>query len=53
MQPKESNSKWHFYLSLIKSGLRLVAAVALIFQTFELSGLLFIVAETLGIAEEF
>lgn len=52
MQPKESKTNWHFYLSMAKSGLRIVAGVALMFQDFELCGLFFIIAETLGIAEE-
>lgn len=52
MQSKESKTNWHFYLSMAKSGLRIVAGVALMFQDFELCGLFFIIAETLGIAEE-
>ena len=52
MQPKESKTNWHFYLSMAKSGLRIVAGVALMVQDFELCGLFFIVAEVLGIAEE-
>ena len=39
IQPKD-NSRGHFYISLIKSGFRIIAGVALI------------IAELLGVAEE-
>lgn len=52
MQEKESKTNWHFRISMIKSALRVLAGVALMFQDFELSGLFFITAETFGIAEE-
>jgi hypothetical protein len=52
IQPKESNSKSHFYISLVKSGLRFGACYALFFQNFVGSAVLFALAEVLGIAEE-
>jgi len=52
IQPKESNSKSHFYISLIKSGLRFVACYALFFEHFVGSAILFALAEVWGIAEE-
>lgn len=52
MQQKESKTKWHFWLSMIKSGVRVLAGIAIMFQDFELGGLFLIIAETLGIAEE-
>lgn len=53
MQEKESQTNTHFWFSMVKSGIRIVGAVALMFQDFEIGGLLLIVAEVLGIAEEF
>lgn len=52
MQPKESNSKTHFYISLVKSGFRFGAGFTLIFGNLVSAGALLIIAETLGIAEE-
>jgi hypothetical protein len=52
MQPKESNSTRHFYISLTKSGFRFGAGFALIFGKLPLAGALLIIAELLGIAEE-
>jgi hypothetical protein len=52
MQAKESKTNWHFYISLIKSGFRIGAGFALIFGRVALSGVLFILAEVLGILEE-
>lgn len=60
IQPKDT-SKGHFYVSLAKSFLRIVAGVSLIVSAVEpfhseqymiLAGALFIVAEVLGIVEE-
>ena len=51
IQPKD-NSRGHFYISLIKSGFRIIAGVALIYGRFITAGFLFILAELLGIAEE-
>lgn len=44
--------KRHFYISLVKSCLRIIAAVALISAMFITAGILLILAEILGIAEE-
>jgi len=52
MQPKESKSNWHFWISFIKSCIRIFAALALIGQSFTTAGLSFILAEFLGIVEE-
>ncbi len=60
IQPKDT-SKGHFYVSLVKSFLRIVAGVSLIISAVEpfnseqyviLAGALFIAAEGLGIVEE-
>jgi hypothetical protein len=60
IQPKDT-SKGHFYVSLVKSFLRIVAGVSLIVSAVEpfnaeqymiLAGALFIAAEGLGIVEE-
>ena len=52
MQPQESKSRWHFWISLIKSSIRIFAAFALIGGNLTTSGLSFILAELLGIVEE-
>jgi hypothetical protein len=44
--------KWHKYISFVKSGLRISAGILLMQGLFVPSGLLFICAEILGIAEE-
>lgn len=47
------NSKGHLYISLIKSFIRIVAAISAIrFNSLSLLALGFIVAECLGILEE-
>ena len=51
IQPKDP-SKGHFYVSLVKSGLRIVAGAALMSSNFWAAGALLIVAEVLGIVEE-
>jgi hypothetical protein len=51
IQPKDS-SKGHFYVSLAKSALRIVAGIALMQGSFTTAGMLFIAAEVLGIVEE-
>lgn len=51
IQPKDT-SKGHFYASLVKSGLRIIAGYALTQSNFVLAGALFIAAEVLGIVEE-
>ena len=52
MQPKDT-SKRHFAISMVKSVIRICAGCALVWQMFALSGALFMLAEVLGIAEEF
>jgi len=52
MQPKESNSRKHFYVSLVKSAVRIVAGVFLITGDLVLAGFFLIAAEGLGIIEE-
>lgn len=51
IQPKDTRLG-HFYMSLIKSGFRIIAGVALIYGHFVAAGVLLIVAELLGVAEE-
>lgn len=52
MQPKESKSNSHFWISIIKSGIRFGAGYCLIKGNLIGAGALLIVAEALGIAEE-
>ena len=51
IQPKDP-SKGHFYVSLVKSVLRITAGGALISGFIVHAGVLLIVAEVLGIVEE-
>ena len=51
IQPKDT-SKGHFYVSLVKSALRIAAGAALIIGAFVITGVLLILAEILGIVEE-
>lgn len=51
IQPKDT-SKGHFYVSVMKSAIRIGAAAALIMGAFVLTGWLLILAEILGIIEE-
>jgi hypothetical protein len=51
IQPKDT-SKGHFYVSLVKSGLRIVGGTYLFMGNFVIAGLLLIAAEVLGILEE-
>lgn len=51
IQPKEV-SKGHFYVSLAKSGIRIVAGLALCTGNLTVAGVLVILAEVLGIVEE-
>jgi hypothetical protein len=53
MQERESKTSWHFWVSFVKSFTRILAAFALIGSSFTTAGLLFILAEVLGIVEEF
>lgn len=51
VQPKDP-SRGHFYVSLVKSGLRIVAGMFLIQGSLVAAGVLLILAELLGIVEE-
>ena len=51
IQPRDP-SKRHFYVSLVKSVLRIAAGTSLIMVGFPEAGTLLIVAEVLGIVEE-
>jgi hypothetical protein len=44
--------KWHFRISIVKSGLRIGAGLQLIKGNLVLAGVLLIVAEVLGVLEE-
>ena len=52
MQPKESNTSTHFWISLVKSGFRVGAGLRLTHGDFMSAGVLLIIAEALGVAEE-
>jgi hypothetical protein len=51
IQPKDT-SRGHFYVSLIKSGTRIIAAACLAHGNLMFAGIGFILAEVLGIVEE-
>lgn len=51
MQPKDT-SKGHFWISIVKSIVRIGAGFSLVAGGLVLAGTLFIVAELLGILEE-
>ena len=51
MEPKDV-SRRHFYISLVKSGIRFIAGAALIAGSIQAAGVLLILAEALGVAEE-
>jgi len=51
VQPKDT-SRGHFYVSLVKSALRIIAGVFLIDGNLLVAGSLLILAEGLGIVEE-
>jgi hypothetical protein len=51
IQPKDT-SKGHFYVSLGKSAIRIVAGACLITGNLLMAGVCFIMAEVLGIVEE-
>ena len=51
IQPKDT-SKGHFYVSIVKSAVRIAAGAALIMGAFVVTGVLLILAEILGIVEE-
>ena len=52
MQPKESKTNSHFWISIVKSGIRFGACYSLFQQQFGTAAVLFALAEVLGIAEE-
>jgi len=52
MQTKESKTKWHFYMSIIKSVVRFGACWALWDAPLGSAAILFAGAEILGILEE-
>jgi hypothetical protein len=52
MQPKESKTNSHFYISLLKSVVRIIAGVYLILGNVVVAGSALIAAEVLGILEE-
>ena len=52
MQVKESKTNWHFRISVVKSALRICAGIALCKSDIWVAGVLFILAEILGIVEE-
>lgn len=51
IQPKDT-SNGHFFVSLAKSAIRILAGVSLIYGSLLICGSLLIVAEILGIVEE-
>ena len=51
IEPKDTSKK-HFYISMVKSAIRIGAGVFLMFGDLIVAGTLLIVAEVLGIAEE-
>jgi hypothetical protein len=51
IQPKDT-SKGHFYVSIVKSALRIAAGTSLIMIGISAAGWLLIAAEVLGIVEE-
>jgi hypothetical protein len=52
MQEKESKTNTHFWISLVKSGIRIGAGITLWNGDYMSAGALLIIAEALGIAEE-
>jgi hypothetical protein len=51
VQPRDT-SRGHFYVSMVKSFIRIFAGIALIDGSVIIAGVSFIVAELLGIVEE-
>ena len=51
IQPKDT-SRGHFYVSLVKSALRIVAGIAFIQGAIMFGGAFIIAAEVLGVVEE-
>lgn len=52
MEVKESKSKKHFRVSVLKSGIRMIGCAAFILGDYITGGCLFFTAECLGIIEE-
>jgi len=52
MQEKESKTNWHFGISIVKSGIRIMAGITLINDQVLLAGVLLILAEVFGVIEE-
>lgn len=52
MQEKESKSNSHFWISIIKSGIRFGACFSLFHGDLKIAAVLFGLAEVLGVAEE-
>lgn len=54
-EQKESNvpnPEWHFRLSILKSLLRIFAGMALVKGSIQACGVLLVIAELVGVAEE-
>ena len=51
IQPKDTG-RGHFYVSMVKSFIRIFAGIALIDGSVIIAGVSFIIAELLGIVEE-
>lgn len=51
VQPRDT-SEGHFFVSLAKSAIRILAGVAIIYGSLVIGGALLIAAEVLGIVEE-
>ena len=49
---KLPDPNWHARLSFIKSAIRIAAGISLITNSLIIGGILFIIAEIVGIAEE-
>jgi hypothetical protein len=52
MQTKESKQSTHFWISLVKSGVRIGGGIVLFGGDYVSAGILIIIAEILGVAEE-
>ena len=52
MQEKESKTNWHFWVSLVKSGVRILACWRLYEGDLKQAAGYFLLAEALGIIEE-
>ena len=53
MQEKESKTSWHFWISFVKSCVRIFAGFAIVGGDLVVGGVSLILAEVLGIVEEF